>query len=674
MSADRRYMRKLAYQGADDLSSEQIKQIERDAAYEMAKRSTPAAAAYFVAVAVLAFWSPYVKDHPYILLPSLAIFVVGLIFRILLLMRFDAIYDKNQRLWKILKISAIALTSIVWGLVSSLAIYFYQTSWTPLLATAATAAICAGGLLSLAMMSSLSRLHVSVILLPNIAASVLVGGYGMAVYFATYLVYCLMQSSYINREFWESRINAIRVDSKTRRLLHELTYHDTLTNLPNRDLFYDRVQQSINDAKRRRTMSCVMFVGLDRFNKINDTFGHHTGDQLLIDVSTRIGTTLRENDTIARYSGDTFAIALTNMRDARDAARVANKIIKEFGQPFELDGLEVFVTTSIGITVYPTDADSAEKLIKNAESTMYKAKDQGGNNYQYYECNINNESMEQLQLEAKLRRALERKEFALFYQPKVNLTTGKLSGFEALLRWCPSETEMVSPAKFIPILEDTGLIVPVGEWVLRTACKQIKEWQHILPNDAKMAVNLSARQFKDENLSELVANVLDETDLNAERLELEITESMIMEDTSATIKILQQLYDMGVHLSIDDFGTGYSSLAYLKRMPIGTLKIDRSFVKDITTDSNDAAVVQTIIAMAHTLKLNVIAEGSETAEQVQFLREQHCDETQGFYFSRPLPATELRPMLEHGQELLSYKFSAEEIQSTNCVSITKKRS
>jgi len=667
-------MWKLAYQGADDLSDKQIEQIHRASAYEMAKRSTPAAAAYFVAVVVLAFGSPYVTDHPYILLPSLAIFVAGLLMRVLLLVKFDAIYDKNPRLWYALKIGAIGLTSVVWGVVSSLALYFYQTSWTPLLATAATAAICAGGLLSLAMMSSLSRIHVAVILVPNIVASVIVGGYGMAAYFVTFLIYCIFQSRYINREFWESRINAIRLDSKTKRRLHELTYHDTLTNLPNRDLFYDRVQQSINDSKRRDTMSCVMFVGLDRFNKINDTFGHHTGDKLLIDVSARISKIIRENDTIARYSGDTFAIALSHMKDARDAARVANKIIKEFGQPFELDGLEVFVTTSIGITIYPTDADSAEQLIKNAESTMYKAKDQGGNNYQYYEHNINSESMEQLQLESKLRRALDRKEFVLFYQPKVNLTTGTLSGFEALLRWCPSESEMVSPAKFIPILEDTGLIVPVGEWVLRTACKQVKEWQRFLPDDAKMAVNLSARQFKDENLSELVANVLDDTDLEAERLELEITESMIMEDTNATIKILQQLYDMGVHLSIDDFGTGYSSLAYLKRMPIGTLKIDRSFVKDITTDSNDAAVVQTIIAMAHTLKLNVIAEGSETAEQVQFLRDQQCDETQGFFFSRPLPANELRPMLEHGQELLSYKFATEQTQTTNCVSITKKRS
>lgn len=664
-------MRKRDYKGANDLSNEQIDCIERAGSYEMARRSTPAAAAYFIAIAVLAFWSPYINDHPYILLSSLAIFVLGFISRLILFLRFDAIYDKSPRLWKILKISTIALTSITWGLISGLAIYFYQTSWTPLLATAATAALCAGGLLNLSIMSSVSRLHVVAILVPNIVATVIVGGYGMAIYFVAYLLYCVFQCGHISREFWESRISAVRMDNKTKQRLHELTYHDSLTNLPNRDLFYDRVQQSINDSKRRETLSCVMFVGLDRFNKINDTFGHHTGDQLLIDVSTRVGKALRENDTISRYSGDTFAIVITNMKDPRDAARVANKIIEEFAQPFELDGLEVFVTTSIGITVCPTDSDSADKLIKNAESTMYRAKDHGGNHYQYYEHNINSESIERLKLEAKLRRALERNEFVLFYQPKVNLTTGKLSGFEALLRWCPSESEMVSPAKFIPILEDTGLIVPVGEWVLRTACQQIKAWQHLLHGNVKMAVNLSARQFKDENLSELVANVLDETELDTQRLELEITESMVMEDTDRTIKILQQLYDMGVHLSIDDFGTGYSSLAYLKRMPIGTLKIDRSFVKDITTDSNDAAVVQAIIAMAHTLNLNVIAEGSETADQIQFLREQNCDETQGFYFSRPMAASKLQPMLEYGQELLSYKFDDNEDQNTNCVSILK---
>jgi len=668
-------MMNYAYKGADDLSNEQIESIDRAASNEIAKRSTPAALAYVIAIVVLIFGSTYLKDHPYILLSASVIFALGLIFRLLLLIRFDVIYGKSPRLWKGSIILSIASTSITWGVVSGLAIYFYQTSWTPLLATAATAAICAGGLLSLGMMVSVSRLHVAVILIPNIVASTIVGGYGMAIYFMTYLVYCLVQSQYINKEFWESRINAVRLDGETKQRLHELTYHDTLTNLPNRDLFYDRVQQSINDAKRRETISCVMFIGLDRFNKINDTFGHQIGDQLLIDVSSRVSKTVRENDTIARYSGDTFAIVLTNMINARDAARVANKIINEFSQPFELDGLEVFVTTSIGITVYPTDAHSADQLIKNAESTMYKAKDQGGNNYQYYEPNINSESIERLKLEAKLRHALERKEFCLFYQPKVSLKTGKLSGFEALLRWCPSDSEMVSPLKFIPILEDTGLIVPVGEWVLRTACQQVKEWRHLLTDEVKMAVNLSARQFKDENLSALVASVLDETDLKAQNLELEITESMVMEDTNQTIQILQQLYDMGVHLSIDDFGTGYSSLAYLKRMPIGTLKIDRSFVKDITTDPNDAAVVQTIIAMAHTLKLNVIAEGTETAEQVQFLREQNCDETQGFYFSRPLPAVELRTMLEQGQELLSYNFPEEEEQepaSSNCIPIIKK--
>ncbi|MGD9385377.1 MAG: EAL domain-containing protein, partial [Thioalkalispiraceae bacterium] len=619
------------------------------------------------------FWSPFYLDHPYIMLPALMVFASALVLRVMLLIRFEAIYDKNPRLWKSIKISAIALTSIVWGLFSSLALFFYETSWTPLLAAASTSAICAGGLMSLSMNTFLSRLHVSAILLPNVIASLLVEGYGMAVFFTTYLLYCLMQSKYIHRSYWESRINAIRLNNETQQRLHELTYHDSLTHLPNRELFYDRVQQAINDAKRRQTLSCVMIVGLDRFNKINDTFGHQTGDKLLIDVASRIKATLRENDTIARYSGDTFAVALTNMKDARDAGRVASKIQDDFSQPFELDGLEVFVTASIGISLYPTDAGSVEQLIQNAESTMYRSKEEGGNKYQYYEPNINNESIERLKLETRLRRALERNEFVLYYQPKVSLITGKLSGFEALLRWSPSEEEMISPARFIPILEDTGLIVPVGEWVLRTACQQAKQWQVYLPDNAKMAVNLSARQFQDANLSQLVADVLDETGLDAEYLELEITESMLMEDTDHTIKILQQLHDMGIHLSIDDFGTGYSSLAYLKRMPIGTLKIDRSFVKDITTDSNDATVVQTIIAMAHTLKLRVIAEGSETADQIQFLREQQCDETQGFYFSRPLPANQLRPMLEDGQELLSYNFSDKSMQENNCVPITKKQ-
>jgi len=664
------------FHGFHELNDSQIAQVKRAASNELARRSTPAAFVYLIAMAIIIMGSSFDTDYPWVIYSAMAIFTITFAIRFVTLVRFNAIYDSSPRTWNLLISSAVITTSITWGIISSLSIYYYQTSWTPLLVTGATAAIVAGGLFSLGIYKRLTQIHITAILLPNFIGSMLVGGYGIAIYFITFLVYCLIQSRYVYTEFWNARINAVRLDAETQQRLHQLTYLDSLTNLPNRELFHDRLQQAIHDAKRRNTICGVMFVGLDRFSKINDTLGHHSGDDLLKAVSRRIKDVLRENDTVSRYSGDTFALIINSLDDAQDAARIANKIIDAFALPFEISELELFITTSIGISLFPDDGDEQENLIKKAESTMYKVKQQGGSNYQYYKTDIHAESMEQLQLEAKLRRALEKNEFVLYYQPKVNLHDGTLSGFEALMRWFPQnseqESEMVSPVTFIPILESTGLIVPVGEWVLRQACIQAKEWQKVCANKFRMAVNLSARQFKHDGLAEMVARVLGETGLEPEWLELEITESMLMEDTDYTLSVLQQLQDMGVHLSIDDFGTGYSSLAYLKRMPINTLKIDRSFVKDITTDSSDAAVVQTIIAMAHNLNLTVVAEGTETAAQVNFLRYQQCDETQGFYFSKPLPAAELREMLELARHWLS-DAAAEHITDTdNCVAINAK--
>ncbi len=661
------------FQGFKELNSEQTAEVKRAANLETAKRSSPAALAYFFAAIVLIFGSPYAREHPWIIYPALVIFTICLAIRFLILIRFDEIYDFSIKLWTRLKFSAVLITALAWSIVSSLALYYYENSWTSLLTTASTAAICAGGLLSIGMNKRLTQAHVTIILLPNIIVSITIDDYGMAVFFLTYLAYCLIQSRYIFTEFWTARINALRLDAETTQRLHQLTYLDSLTNLPNRDLFHDRLNQSIQDAKRRNTICAVLFVGLDRFSIINETLGHQCGDDLLKAASARIMNVLRGNDTVARYTGDTFALIINSLENQQDAARIANKIIDTFAQPFELAELELFITTSIGISLYPEDGSEQEKIIKNAESTMYQVKQQGGSHYKYYKADIHAESMEQLQLEAKLRRAMDKNEFVLYYQPKVNLHEGTLSGFEALMRWCPPNSEMVSPVKFIPILESTGLIVPVGEWVLQQACKQAKEWQTVCANKFRMAVNLSARQFKHDGLAEMVARVLKETGLDAEWLELEITESMLMEDTDHTLTVLQQLRDMGVHLSIDDFGTGYSSLAYLKRMPINTLKIDRSFVKDITTDASDAAVVQTIIAMAHNLNLSVVAEGTETAEQVNFLRSQQCDETQGFYFSRPLPANELYEMLEQAKHWLSDEAAKDIIGVDNCVSISSSK-
>ena len=639
---------KQVYHGATDLSPGEIYDLERNAAYEMARRSTPASLSYLAAIAAIALTSTFTQDYGWVTYSAISLFSLGILLRLVLLLRFNQIYETTPQGWYRLKAFGVIMTATTWGSVSGFSILQYGTSWTAMLSTAISTGICAGGMFSLGMKLPLLRAHLAAILLPSFIACLIINsttGYSLAAVFLTFFVYCQIQSRQINREYWEARINAVRLDVETRNRLHRLTYHDTLTDLPNRELFTDRLLQSMRENRRQQHAVGVMMLGLDRFSKINDTLGHHAGDALLKEAAQRLRKSLRDHDTVSRYSGDTFAIVVPNLNGTSDAARIASKIKDAMSQPFDITGLELFVTVSIGITIYPIDTDHPETLVKNAEATMHLVKNQGGNNYQYYETNTNAEAMERLQLETKLRRALEREEFILHFQPKIDLNSGRLSGFEALLRWCPDGATPVSPAKFIPILEDTGLIVPVGEWVLRAACLQNKLWQDAQLYPVRIAVNLSARQFREHNLVELVARVLKDTGLDAKWLELEITESMMMENTEHTMQLLQELNTMGVHLSIDDFGTGYSSLAYLKRMPIHTLKIDRSFVQDIANDKSDAAVVQTIIAMAHNLDLRVVAEGTETAEQVDFLRNQRCDETQGFYFSRPLPAAEIGSML-----------------------------
>lgn len=637
-----------ALYGASDLSPEQVHDLERKSSYEMARRSTPAAFSYFAATAAIALTSSFTQDHGWVIYTALIAFSLSILLRFFLLIRFEQVYKTNPRNWYRLQILSIGLSSLTWGLVSSMAIIYYGTTWTAMLSTAITTGICAGGMYALGMNLRLLRIHLSATFLPAFIASVMINtasGYSLAAIYLTFFIYCQLQSRLINREYWEARINAIRLNAETQNQLHRLTYHDTLTDLPNRELFNDRLLQAMRETRRLHYSVGVLMLGLDRFNKINETLGHQAGDELLKEVAQRLRDCLREHDTVARYSGDTFGIVLPNLHKARDVARIAVKIMDKMGQPFEISGLELFVTVSIGITIYPNDARDYEELIKNAEATMHQIKKRGGNNYQYYESSINAEAMERLHLETKLRRALEREEFLLHFQPKIEMKNGRLTGFEALLRWCPDGADPMSPMKFIPILEDTGFIVPVGEWVLRTACLQNKLWQETHPYPVRIAVNLSARQFRDHGLVALVRCILNDTKLDAKWLELEITESMMMENTEHTLQILQELHEMGVHLSIDDFGTGYSSLAYLKRMPINTLKIDRSFVKDIISDKSDSAVVQTIIAMAHNLDLRVVAEGAETIEQVDFLRSQRCDEIQGFYFSKPLPAAEIHGML-----------------------------
>jgi diguanylate cyclase (GGDEF)-like protein/PAS domain S-box-containing protein len=427
--------------------------------------------------------------------------------------------------------------------------------------------------------------------------------------------------------------------------IRHLAYHDALTDLPNRTLFQDRLTVALAQARRKGRMVAVLFLDLDQFKVVNDTVGHAEGDRLLRQVAERLAGLVREGDTVGRVGGDEFVLLLSETTQVEDAVEVAERILEGLRQPWTLQGQEFRVTTSIGVAMYPGDGEDAESLLRNADTAMYRAKEHGRDNYQLYTPAMNARIAERLALENSLRHGLERGEFVVYYQPQVNIGSGRVAGVEALVRWEHPERGLVLPAEFIPAAEETGLIVPLGEWVLRTACAQNKAWQEEGLPAMRVAVNLSARQFQQRNLMEVVARVLQETGLAPHLLQFEITEGIAMHDVDFTVSMLRRLRAMGVQFAIDDFGTGYSSLAYLKRFPIDAVKIDRSFVSDLTVDADDAAIASTVITMAHSLKLSVIAEGVETEEQLAFLSRRRCDEMQGYLFSRPVPAEEIATMI-----------------------------
>jgi diguanylate cyclase (GGDEF)-like protein/PAS domain S-box-containing protein len=434
--------------------------------------------------------------------------------------------------------------------------------------------------------------------------------------------------------------------------LHRLAYYDALTELPNRILFNDRLNQAMARASRGNQMVAVMLLDLDRFKIINDTLGHMAGDTLLIDVAQRIDNCMRESDTVARLGGDEFIVVLPDMDNINQASLAAQKIIDVLAQPFSLDNQEIFITTSIGISFYPSSGDNAEMLIKTADIAMYHAKEQGRNNYQFYRSSASDETSALFAMEHSLRRSLERNELSLHYQPQIDIETGNITGMEALLRWQHPERGMIPPNEFIPLAEETGLIISIGEWVLRSACAQNKAWQDAGLPPVRIAVNLSVRQLKQKNLVAKIAEILAETGLDPQWLELELTESVIMQNAEDSVQQLHEIKSLGITLAIDDFGTGYSSLSYLKRFPIDKVKIDQSFVQGVCNNLDDAAISRAIIALAASLNLRVTAEGVETPDQLSFLREHQCCDAQGYLFSRPIPADAMTQML---QQTLSRK-------------------
>jgi diguanylate cyclase (GGDEF)-like protein/PAS domain S-box-containing protein len=441
-----------------------------------------------------------------------------------------------------------------------------------------------------------------------------------------------------------SVIHDINDRKKSEETIKHLAYFDPLTNLPNRTLFKERLEQAIYHGRRSPIQFAVMYLDLDRFKNINDTLGHVVGDKLLQEAGRRITACLREQETVARLGGDEFAIIGLDLRAPSDAGEIAMRVVNSIAEPFLIEGHEFSISTSLGISIYPDDATDIEQLISHADDALYAAKRSGKNKFEFFNQESNALALRRLTLENHLRHSLERNELSLVYQPKIDLKTSEIVGAEVLLRWNPSLGQ-VGPDEFIPIAEDTGLIVEIGSWVIRTACLGYMQQLHRPDRDLPLAINLSARQFKQDNLLEIIDTIILETGIPANRLEFEITESMLMTNPEQAIKQMHGFKERGITLAIDDFGTGYSSLAYLRRFPVDKLKIDKSFVRDVSMNHDDACIVESIIALAHSMGLKVVAEGVETGMQVEFLQERNCDEVQGYYFYRPMPLDELRQLL-----------------------------
>jgi diguanylate cyclase (GGDEF)-like protein len=439
-----------------------------------------------------------------------------------------------------------------------------------------------------------------------------------------------------------------RIAMATARQMAHAAEHDFLTGLPNRMLLNDRVGQAIVLATRHMNKIAVLFLDLDGFKYINDSLGHPIGDKLLQSVAKRLADCIRGSDSVSRQGGDEFVVLLLDIEQAEDAAVTARRMLQAVAQPHSIDQHDLHVTASIGVSVYPDDGLDAEALIKNADTAMYQAKENGRRSFQFFKPAMNVRAVERQFIEEGLRRALERQELALHYQPKVNLVTGAITGAEALLRWTHPARGSIAPAQFIPVAEDSGLILPIGAWVLREACAQARAWMDAGLPVTSMAVNVSAMQFRDKNFLDGLFAILAETGFDPRSLELELTESVLMKHAEFTATILQILRKRGVRVAVDDFGTGYSSLSYLQKFPVDAVKIDQSFVRQISTAGEDTTIVKAVIGMARGLKLRVIAEGVETLEEAAFLRAYRCEEAQGYYYSRPVPPQQFAVLLRNG--------------------------
>jgi diguanylate cyclase len=446
-------------------------------------------------------------------------------------------------------------------------------------------------------------------------------------------------------------IRAVTEKKWAEEKIHYMAYHDLLTELPNRTSFYHQLKQSFELAQQDGTMLAVIFLDLDRIKIINDTLGHHVGDELLKYTARRLKRFVRDEDTVARFGGDEFIILLNQMRHVDEAAVFAKAIPQLFQEPFQHEQHELYITASLGISVYPNDGEDIDTLIANADVAMYRAKEKGGSTYQFYHSDMNHRSLERLNMETQLRKALERGEIEVYYQPLVGLHDGRIFGMESLMRWRHPKLGMISPGEFIPVAEETGLIVPIGNWVLEESCRVNKRWNDLGYGPLCISVNISVHQFQQSSFLSLVRDTLTATGLDPSLLCLEITENVAMKNVSYMIDTMSKLKQLGIRISIDDFGTGYSSLSYLKRFRVHTLKIDQSFIRDLTRDEDNEAIVTALIAMSQKLKIKSLAEGVESQEQLDFLKKHGCDEIQGYVFSKPLPEPDFEQIIRENKSL-----------------------
>lgn len=545
------------------------------------------------------------------------------------------IYTRNELAKEMITVDTQEITSLEYQRLLANQNYIYVCDYQQ---------IIPGYLLSLKKLGAVCFLVLPIVLKEEVSAIICLGYQSLLTVSEEYI--------FLSRDF-ANRVAVALSKASWEEQLYHMAHYDALTGIPNRLLLKDRLQQSLARAERQNSFIAVLFIDLDRFKYVNDSLGHVIGDLLLCEVAQRLSRNLRSEDTISRLGGDEFVIVISQFENIKESlsitTKIANKILAEFSMPFNINNREIFSTASIGIACYPSDGQTTDELIKNSDSAMYHAKSKGKNNYQFYSKILNDVALERLEMENNLRYALERGEFELYYQPKVETRSKRICGAEALLRWNHPQKGRVSPGQFIPLCEEVGLIIPISEWIIHTACMQAKHWQDRGFLSLTVAVNLSPLQFRQPDLIQKVKNIIDEIGMTANRLEFEITESTAMEDIDEAIATMDIFKRMGIFFSIDDFGTGYSSLSYLKRFPVNTLKIDQSFIRNIHINFEDAAIVKSIVTLAHSLKFAVIAEGVETKEQFDFLKDIGCDEIQGYLFSPPVSVDEFTNLLSHNK-------------------------